>query len=87
MLPQADVSGSVRTGAPAAVIRRRAADRGAALHEPGPGLVGDDRSKHGRRAVCHAEAPAARLERGLLPLHGGSSAPDNTGCRPTEPPG
>jgi nucleotide-binding universal stress UspA family protein len=42
--------------------------RDAALREPGPVLVGDDRSKHGRRAVCHPEALAARFERGLVPL-------------------
>jgi nucleotide-binding universal stress UspA family protein len=105
-LPHVDVTGSVVTGWPATVIRRRAVDSGAtllvtgtaarrglhrvlhgsvsgalagdapcpvvvvppdaALREPGPVLVGDDGSEHGRRAVGHAEALAARLERGIV---------------------
>jgi nucleotide-binding universal stress UspA family protein len=109
VLAHADVSGSVLTGWPASVIRRRAADRraallvsgtaarrgldhllqgsvsgalaadapcpvavvppDAALREPGPVLVGDDRSEHGRHAVRHAEALAVRLGRGILHVH------------------
>jgi nucleotide-binding universal stress UspA family protein len=108
-LPHTDVTGSVLTGWPPTVIRRRAADGGAlllvsgtaarhglegllygsvsgtlatdapcpvvvvppdaAVREPGPVLVGDDGSEHGARAVRHAEALAARLERGLVPVH------------------
>jgi len=108
-LPHTEVTGSVLTGWPTSVIRRRAVDCGAtllvtgtaarqgferllhgsvsgalavaapcpvvivppdaALREPGPVLVGDDGSEHGRRAVGHAEALAARIERGLVPMH------------------
>jgi len=114
-LPGADVAGSVLTGSPAHVIRRRAADRAprllvtgtaarrglahllhgsvsgalaadapcpvvvvppnAALREPGPVLAGDDGSEHGRRAVRHGEALAARLERELVRLHVESGDP------------
>jgi nucleotide-binding universal stress UspA family protein len=42
---------------------------GAALREPGPVLVGDDGSEHGRRAVRHAEALAGLLERELVPVY------------------
>ena len=35
----------------------------------GPVLVGDDGSEHGRRAVRHAEALSARLDRGLVRMH------------------
>jgi nucleotide-binding universal stress UspA family protein len=41
----------------------------AALREPGPLLVGDDGSEHGRRALRHAEALAVRLGRELERLH------------------
>jgi nucleotide-binding universal stress UspA family protein len=108
VLPHPDVTGSVLTGLPATVIRRRAVDcsavllvagtagrhglqrllhgsvsgalagdapcpvvivpRDAALGEPGPVLVGDDGSAHGRRAVRHAEALCARLDRRLVPM-------------------
>jgi nucleotide-binding universal stress UspA family protein len=108
-LPHADVTGSVLSGLPSDVIRRRAADRAAALlvsgtaarrglqhllhgsvsgvlaaeapcpvvavppdaalREPGPVLVGDDGSEHAQRAVRHAEALAARLNRGVVRLH------------------
>lgn len=40
----------------------------AALREPGPVLVGDDGSDHGRRAVRHAEAVASRIGRSLIPV-------------------
>jgi nucleotide-binding universal stress UspA family protein len=60
------VSGALAADAPCPVV---AVGPDAALREPGPVLVGDDGSEHGRRAVCHAEALAARLERGLLQLH------------------
>ncbi len=36
------------------------------MREPGPVLVGDDGSEHGRRAVRHAEALAASVERDLV---------------------
>jgi nucleotide-binding universal stress UspA family protein len=38
----------------------------AALAEPGPVLVGDDDSDHGRAAVRHAAALAERLARDLM---------------------
>jgi nucleotide-binding universal stress UspA family protein len=60
------VSGALAADAPCPVV---AVPPDAALREPGPVLVGDDGSEHGRRAVSHAEALAARLERGLLQLH------------------
>jgi nucleotide-binding universal stress UspA family protein len=41
----------------------------AALREPGPVVVGDDGSDHAQRAVRHAEALAARLDRDLVLLH------------------
>ena len=41
----------------------------AAPRETGPVLVGDDGSEHGRRAVVHAEALAARLQRELVCRH------------------
>jgi nucleotide-binding universal stress UspA family protein len=108
-LPHADVTGSVLSGVPPLVIRRRAVDCGAillvtgtaarkglehllrgsvsgelaadapcpvvvvppdaALHEPGPVLVGDDGSEHGRRAAGHAEALASRIKRDLVRVH------------------
>jgi nucleotide-binding universal stress UspA family protein len=40
-----------------------------ALREPVPVVVGNDGSEHGRRAVRHAEALAARLDRDLVLLH------------------
>lgn len=57
------VSGALAAGAPCPVVVVAPGD---ALREPGPVLVGDDGSEHGRRAVRHAEALAARLERGLV---------------------
>jgi nucleotide-binding universal stress UspA family protein len=108
-LPHADVNGSVLSGWPPNVIRRRVVDCGAtllvcgtaarrglqhllqgsvsgvlaadascpvmvvppelALREPVPVVVGNDGSEHGRRAVRHAEALAARLDRDLVPMH------------------
>jgi nucleotide-binding universal stress UspA family protein len=41
----------------------------AALREPGPVLVGDDGSDHGRRARRHAEALASRIGRDVVPVH------------------
>jgi nucleotide-binding universal stress UspA family protein len=60
------VSGALAADAPCPVV---AVAPDAALREPGPVLVGDDGSEHGRRAVLHAEAVAARLGRGLLRVH------------------
>jgi nucleotide-binding universal stress UspA family protein len=40
----------------------------AVLREPGPILVADDASEHARRAVQHAQALAARIDRELLPV-------------------
>jgi nucleotide-binding universal stress UspA family protein len=60
------VSGALAADAPCPVV---AVPPEAALREPGPVLVGDDGSEHGGRAVRHAEALAARLERGLVQLH------------------
>jgi nucleotide-binding universal stress UspA family protein len=57
------VSGTLAADAPCPVV---VVPPDAALHEPGPVLVGDDGSEHGRRAVRHAEALAADLERGLV---------------------
>jgi nucleotide-binding universal stress UspA family protein len=60
------VSGALAADAPCPVV---IVPPGAALREPGPVLVGDDGSDHGRRAVRHAEALAARIERILMPVH------------------
>ncbi len=56
------VSGALAANAPCPVV---VVPPDAALHEPGPVLVGDDGSEHGRRAVRHAEALGARLGRDL----------------------
>ena len=60
------VSGALAADAPCPVV---VVPPDAALREPGPVLVGDDGSEHGRRAVRHAEALAARLDRGLVRVH------------------
>jgi nucleotide-binding universal stress UspA family protein len=60
------VAGALAAGAPCPVVT---VPPGAALREPGPVLVGDDGSDHGRRAARHAEALATRLGRGLLRIH------------------
>ena len=60
------VSGALAVDAPCPVV---VVPPDAVLGEPGPVLVGDDGSEHGRRAVRHAEALAARLERELVSLH------------------
>jgi nucleotide-binding universal stress UspA family protein len=60
------VSGTLAAAAPCPVV---AVPPDAALHEPGPVLVGDDGSEHGRRAIRHAGALAARLGRELEQLH------------------
>ena len=65
-LLQGSVSGTLAAEAPCPVAL---VPPDAALREPGPVLVGDDRSEHGRRAVHQAQALAARLGRDLLPLH------------------
>jgi nucleotide-binding universal stress UspA family protein len=56
------VSGALAANAPCPVV---VVAQGDALREPGPVLVGDDGSEHGRRAVRHAELLATRLDRGL----------------------
>jgi nucleotide-binding universal stress UspA family protein len=60
------VSGALAADAPCPVV---VVPPDAALREPGPVLVGDDESDHGTRAVRHAEALAARLDRDLLRMH------------------
>ena len=60
------VSGALAADAPCPVV---VVPPDAALREPGPVLVGDDGSEHGRRAVRHAEALAARLDRDLVRMH------------------
>ena len=60
------VSGALAGSAPCPVM---VVPPGAALREPGPVLVGDDGSDHGRRAVRHAEALSARLGRDLDHMH------------------
>jgi nucleotide-binding universal stress UspA family protein len=59
------VSGALAADAPCPVV---IVAEGDALREPGPVLVGDDGSEHAGRAVRHAEALAARLDRGLVRL-------------------
>jgi nucleotide-binding universal stress UspA family protein len=66
------VSGALAAAAPCPVV---AVPPDAALCEPGPVLVGDDGSEHGRRAVLHAEVLSARLERRLVRLHVESGDP------------
>jgi nucleotide-binding universal stress UspA family protein len=65
-LLQGSVSGTLAVDAPCPVV---VVPPRAALREPGPVLVGDDESEHGRRAVRHGEVLAARLERELLRVH------------------
>lgn len=60
------VSGTLAADAPCPVV---VVAPDAALHEPGPVLVGDDGSEHGRRAVGHGQALASRIERDLLRVH------------------
>jgi nucleotide-binding universal stress UspA family protein/DNA-binding MarR family transcriptional regulator len=60
------VSGTLAAEAPCPVV---VVPPGAALREPGPVLVGDDGSEHGRRAVQHAEVLAARLGREVVRVH------------------
>jgi nucleotide-binding universal stress UspA family protein len=60
------VSGELAADAPCPVV---VVPPDAALHEPGPVLVGDDGSEHGRRALGHAEALASRIKRDLVRVH------------------
>jgi nucleotide-binding universal stress UspA family protein len=60
------VSGALGADAPCPVVVVAPDD---ALREPGPVLVGDDGSEHARRAVRHAEALAARLDRDVVREH------------------
>ncbi len=60
------VSGELAADAPCPVV---IVPPDAALDEPGPVLVGDDGSEHGRRAVRHGEALAARLDRDLMRMN------------------
>lgn len=122
-LSHENVTGTVLTGSPANVIRRRAVDCGAtllvcgtaarsglqhllhgsvsgalaadapcpavavpadaALREPGPVVAGDDGSEHGRRAVRHAQALSARLDRELVHMHVESGDPVSELARAT----
>jgi nucleotide-binding universal stress UspA family protein len=59
------VSGALAADAPCPVV---VVPPDAELGEPGPVLVGDDGSEHGRRAVRHAEALATRIEREVASL-------------------
>lgn len=59
------VAGEIAADAPCPVV---IVPPDAALREPGPVLVGDDGSDHGRRAVVHAEAMASVLGRSLVPV-------------------
>jgi nucleotide-binding universal stress UspA family protein len=60
------VSGELAADAPCPVV---VVPPDSALREPGPVLVGDDGSEHGRRAAGHAEALATRVERELVRMH------------------
>jgi nucleotide-binding universal stress UspA family protein len=60
------VSGALAADAPCPVV---VVPPDAALREPGPVLVGDDGSEHGRRAVRQAEVLCARLDRRLVEMH------------------
>jgi len=60
------VAGALAANAPCPVV---VVPPDAALREPGPILVGDDGSGHGRRAARHAEVLAARLGRDLVQMH------------------
>lgn len=60
------VSGALAADAPCPVM---VVPANAALREPGPVLVADDGSDHGRRAARHAEVLAARLGRPLERVH------------------
>jgi nucleotide-binding universal stress UspA family protein len=60
------VSGDLAADSPCPVV---VVPPDAAVGEPGPVLAGDDGSEHGRRAVAHAEALAARLRREVASLH------------------
>jgi nucleotide-binding universal stress UspA family protein len=66
------VSGSLAADAPCPVAIVAPGD---ALREPGPVVLADDGSEHGRRAAGYAEALAARLERSLLPVRTGDGDP------------
>jgi nucleotide-binding universal stress UspA family protein len=65
-LLEGSVSGALAADAPCPVV---VVPPDAALREPGPVLVGDDGSEHGRRAARHAEMLAGRLGRDVVSLH------------------
>jgi nucleotide-binding universal stress UspA family protein len=65
-LLQGSVAGALAAEAPCPVM---VVPPDAVLREPGPVVAGDDESEHGRRALRHAEALAARLDRDLVRLH------------------
>jgi nucleotide-binding universal stress UspA family protein len=73
------VSGTLAADAPCPVV---VVPPDAVLDEPGPLLVGDDGSEHGRRAVRHAEALAARLGRDVVTtrIEGGDPVEGLTGA-------
>ena len=60
------VSGALAADAPCPVV---VVPPDAAVREPGPVIVGEDGSEHGRRAVGHAEVLCARLDRRLVQKH------------------
>jgi nucleotide-binding universal stress UspA family protein len=63
---QGSVAGELAANAPCPVT---VVPPDADVAAPGPVLVGDDGSEHGRRAVGHATAIAARLGRDVVTMH------------------
>jgi len=63
---QGSVAGELAAFAPCPVV---VVPPDARVADPGPVLVGDDGSEHGRRAVRHASAIGERLGRDVVPMH------------------
>jgi len=64
--PHGSVSGALAADAPCPVV---VVSPDAALREPGPVLVGEEGSEHGRRAARQAQALAAGLGRDVAQIH------------------